>query len=39
MSKSRLSETQIVALLKKAESGIPVRELCRRQRYISSLIQ
>ena len=30
MSKKRLTETQIVALLKEAESGIPVPELCRR---------
>ena len=30
MSKPRLSETQIVALLKKAESGMPVPDLCRR---------
>lgn len=30
MSKPRLSETQIVALLKEAESGVPVPELCRR---------
>ena len=30
MSKPRLSETQIIALLKEAESGVPVPELCRR---------
>lgn len=30
MSKRRLTETQIVALLKEAESGIAVPELCRR---------
>lgn len=27
MSKPRLSETQIIALLKEAESGVPVPEL------------
>ena len=30
MSKPRLTETQIVALLKEAESGVPVPEICRR---------
>ena len=30
MSKARLTETQIVGLLKEAEAGVPVPELCRR---------
>jgi hypothetical protein len=30
MSKPRLTEMQIVALLKEAESGVAVPELCRR---------
>lgn len=30
MRKSKWSESQIVAMLKEAESGIPVTELCRR---------
>jgi len=30
MSKPRFTETQIVALLKEAENGIAVPELCRR---------
>ena len=30
MSKPRLTDTQIVALLKEAESGVPVPELRRR---------
>ncbi len=29
MKKSRFSDTQILAILKQAESGIPVPELCR----------
>ena len=29
MKKSRYSEAQIVSVLKEAESGVPVSELCR----------
>ena len=29
MKRSRFSDAQIIAILKKAESGVPVRELCR----------
>ena len=29
MKKSRYSDSQIMAILKQAESGVPVRELCR----------
>lgn len=30
MKKSRFTESQIMAILKEAESGIPVAELCRK---------
>ena len=30
MKKSRFSESQIISILKEAESGIPVAELCRK---------
>ena len=30
MKKSRFNEGQIIAILKEAESGIPVAELCRK---------
>jgi putative transposase len=29
MKKSRFSDSQIMAILKQAESGVPVPELCR----------
>lgn len=30
MKRSRFSEAQIIGILRQAESGIPVRELCRQ---------
>lgn len=30
MKKSRFKESQIIAILKEAESGVPVAELCRQ---------
>ena len=30
MKKARFTETQIVAILKEADSGIPVKDLCRK---------
>ena len=30
MRKSRFSETQIIAILKEADSGMPVKEVCRK---------
>ena len=35
MKKSKFSDTQIVSILKQAEAGIPVKEVCR-QHQISS---
>ena len=31
MKKARFTETQIVAILKEADRGIPVKEVCRKQ--------
>jgi len=30
MKKARFTETQIVAILKEADSGVPVKEVCRK---------
>ena len=35
MKKSKFSDTQIVSILKEAEAGVPVKEVCR-QHQISS---
>jgi len=37
MMKSRFSDSQIMALLKKAESGVPVAEICRDQGISTAL--
>ncbi len=34
MKKSRFTDSQIIAILKQAESGTPVPELCREQRHL-----
>lgn len=30
MKKSKFSETQVVSILKQADAGVPVKELCRQ---------
>ncbi len=35
MKRSKISDTQIVSILKQAEAGMPVKEVCR-QHQISS---
>ena len=37
MKKSRFSESQIIAILKQADAGIPVPELCREHGMRSTL--
>ena len=37
MKKSRFSESQIIAILKQAQAGTPVPELCRRHGMSSAL--
>jgi putative transposase len=37
MKKSRFSDSQIMAILKKAESGMPVTEICREEGISSAL--
>ena len=36
MKRSKFSDTQILAILKQAESGIPVPQLCREHRISSA---
>ncbi len=35
MKKSRFTESQIIGILKEAESGVPVTELCRTHGFAS----
>jgi len=37
MKKSRFSDSQIMAILKKAEGGVPVTEICRENNISSAL--
>ena len=32
MKKSRFTETQIVSILKQADVGVPVKDICRQRR-------
>lgn len=36
MKKSRYSESQIISILKGAQSGIPIAELCRKHGMIDA---
>jgi putative transposase len=36
MKKSKFSDTQIVSILKQAESGVPVKEICRQYQISSA---
>ena len=36
MKKSKFSDTQIVSILKQAESGVPVKEVCRQYQISSA---
>ena len=37
MKKSRFTDSQIFAILKQAESGVPVSELCRQHGYLGTI--
>ena len=37
MKKSRFTDSQIMAILKRAESGIPVTQICREEGISSAL--
>ena len=37
MKKSHYSDSQILAIIKQAESGVPIFELCREHRIIGSI--
>jgi putative transposase len=37
MKKSRFTESQIISILKEAESGVPVAELCRKHGISNTL--
>jgi putative transposase len=36
MKKSKFSDTQIVSILKEAEAGVPVKEICRQYQISSA---
>jgi putative transposase len=37
MKKARFTETQIVAILKEADSGVPVKDVCRKHEISDGL--